>query len=80
MRVNGEKNFPKTYKIWQYIVLTNCEKRDILLFVYTVVHYLKGTVIYEGAAAPQIINGGTGVLIGGGNQVYIPEVDENWFS
>ena len=40
----------------------------------------KGTVIYEGAAAPQIINGGTGVLIGGGNQVYIPEVDENWFS
>ena len=40
MRVNGEKNFPKTYKIWQYIVLTNCEKRGILLLVYTVDHYL----------------------------------------
>ena len=39
----------------------------------------KGTVIYEGTAATQTINGGTGQLIGGGNQVYIPEVKSNWF-
>ena len=39
----------------------------------------KGTTIYEGAAAPQDINGGAGQLLGGGNQVYIPEVDPNWF-
>jgi len=39
----------------------------------------KGTVIYEGTAAPQVINGGAGQLIGGGNQVYIPEVDASWF-
>lgn len=40
----------------------------------------KGTIIYEGAAAPQIINGGAGQLIGGGNQVFIPEVDSSWFN
>lgn len=40
----------------------------------------KGTVIYEGVAGPQIINGGAGQLLGGGNQVYIPEVDANWFN
>lgn len=40
----------------------------------------KGNVIYEGTAAPQTINGGVGQLIGGGNQVYIPEVNANWFS
>ncbi|WP_162920173.1 RHS repeat-associated core domain-containing protein [Paenisporosarcina cavernae] len=40
----------------------------------------KGNVIYEGTAAPQTINGGAGHLIGGGNQVYIPEVNANWFS
>ena len=39
----------------------------------------KGTVIYEGTAAPQTINGGAGQLIGGGNQVYIPEVNASWF-
>ncbi|QMV42440.1 RHS repeat-associated core domain-containing protein [Cohnella cholangitidis] len=39
----------------------------------------KGTVIYEGTAAPQTINGGAGQLIGGGDQVYIPEVNANWF-
>ena len=39
----------------------------------------KGTVIYEGTAAPQIINDGTGYLTGGGNQVYIPEVNPSWF-
>ncbi len=33
----------------------------------------KGTVIYDGVAAPQTINGGAGKLLGG-NQVYIPEV------
>ena len=38
----------------------------------------KGTVIYEGAAAPQSINGGAGQLLGGGNQVYIPEVNASW--
>jgi RHS repeat-associated protein len=32
----------------------------------------KGTVIYEGAAAPQ------GALLGGGSQVYIPKVDPSW--
>jgi hypothetical protein len=35
----------------------------------------KGTTIYEGTAAPQTLNktiGGTGQLIGGRNQVYIP--------
>jgi RHS repeat-associated protein len=39
----------------------------------------KGTVIYEGTAAAQTINGGAGQLIGGGNQIYIPEVNANWF-
>ena len=36
----------------------------------------KGTVIYEGAAAPQLI--GVGQILGGGNQVYIPRVDPKW--
>jgi len=40
----------------------------------------KGTVIYEGTAASQTINGGAGQLIGGGNQVYIPEVKASWFN
>ena len=39
----------------------------------------KGTVIFEGTAAPQVINGGTGILPGGGNQIFIPEVDSSWF-
>ncbi|MBB6716809.1 hypothetical protein [Clostridium gasigenes] len=44
----------------------------------------KGTVIYEGTAALQILNeeiGGTGQLIGGGNQVYCPweELNPKWF-
>lgn len=39
----------------------------------------KGTVIYEGTAAPQVINGGAGYLPGGGNQVYIPNVESGWF-
>jgi len=39
----------------------------------------RGTVIYEGTAAPQSIFGGAGRLIGGGNQVYIPEVNPSWF-
>jgi hypothetical protein len=38
-----------------------------------------GTTIYQGTAAPQTINGGTGYLLGGGNQVYIPEVENEWF-
>jgi len=36
----------------------------------------KGTVIFEGAAAPQ--STGVGQLLGGGNQVYIPKVDPAW--
>jgi hypothetical protein len=36
-----------------------------------------GTAIYEGAAAPQAIGSG-GSLIGGGSQVYIPQVDPAW--
>ncbi len=39
----------------------------------------KGTVIYEGTAASQSINGGVGQLLGGGNQIYIPEVYGSWF-
>ena len=43
----------------------------------------KGTTIYEGTAAPQIIKdsmGNTiGKLPGGGNQVYIPKVNAGWF-
>ncbi|MDD4681055.1 MAG: filamentous hemagglutinin, partial [Clostridia bacterium] len=39
----------------------------------------RGTVIYEGRAASQIINGGAGRLIGGGNQIYISEVNSSWF-
>ena len=35
-----------------------------------------GTKIYEGAAAPQRIPGGS--LLGGGNQVYIPRVPNSW--
>jgi hypothetical protein len=50
----------------------------------TTVTVPKGTVIYEGTAAPQTLNetiGGTGELIGGGNQVYIPrgELNAEWF-
>jgi hypothetical protein len=42
----------------------------------------KGTITYEGIAAPQSINGGTGSLLGGGNQVYIPRevLKPSWFS
>ena len=39
----------------------------------------KGTIIYEGRAALQAINGGAGQLLGGGNQIYIPEVNPLWF-
>jgi hypothetical protein len=41
----------------------------------------KGTTIYEGTAAHQIINGGAGRLAGGGNQVFIPweVLDKSWF-
>ena len=44
----------------------------------------KGTIIYEGVAAPQNIltnskNYILGTLPGGGNQVYIPNVKEGWF-
>lgn len=43
----------------------------------------KGTVIYEGTAGPQIITDSmgnrVGTLPGGGNQIYIPEVDTSWF-
>ena len=43
----------------------------------------KGTVIYEGTAAPQNILDGVGntigTLPGGGNQVYIPKVEVGWF-
>lgn len=43
----------------------------------------KGTVIYEGTAGPQIIKDSlgnrVGMLPGGGNQIYIPEVDASWF-
>ena len=41
----------------------------------------KGTIIYEGRAASQGINGGAGNLLGGGNQIYIPEARLNipWF-
>jgi len=41
----------------------------------------KGVTIYEGYAAPQVINGGAGFLIGGENQVFIKREDLNpkWF-
>ena len=41
----------------------------------------KGTIIYEGFAAPQTINGGAGMLMGGGSQIYIPEArfNSSWF-
>ena len=43
----------------------------------------KGTVIYEGTAAPQNICDSRGNVIGtlpgGGNQIYIPRVEERWF-
>ena len=39
----------------------------------------KGTVIYEGSAAPQTIYGDSGSLLSGGNQVYISEVNASWF-
>ena len=37
------------------------------------VYVPSGTVYYEGYAAPQIIGGGSGQLIGGGNQIYVPQ-------
>ncbi|RHH66519.1 MULTISPECIES: hypothetical protein [Vagococcus] len=43
----------------------------------------KGTVIYEGTAEAQTLTDNMGNMIGtlpgGGNQVYIPEVDAKWF-
>ena len=45
----------------------------------TTVTVPKGTTIYVGTAAPQIINGGAGILLGGGSQIYMPEVDALWF-
>ena len=39
----------------------------------------KGTIIHEGRAALQATNGGAGQLLGGGNQIYIPEVNPLWF-
>lgn len=39
----------------------------------------KGTTIIEGTATPQSIYKGAGNLLGGGNQVYIPEVNPTWF-
>ncbi len=41
----------------------------------------KGTVIYEGSAASQSINGGAGSLLGGGNQIYRPKgaLNSSWF-
>ena len=43
----------------------------------------KGTIVYEGTAAPQNILDSKGNIIGtlqgGGNQIYIPEVKEWWF-
>ena len=46
----------------------------------TIVIVPKGTRIFEGTTALQLINDGTGMLIGGGNQIYIPEVDADWFT
>ena len=43
----------------------------------------KGTIIYEGIAAPQNIYDSLGnvigILPGGGNQIYIPTVEARWF-
>ena len=36
------------------------------------VYLPKGTVFFEGYAAPQAINGGNGMLMGGGSQIYVP--------
>lgn len=46
------------------------------------VHVPKGTIYYEGFAAPQSINRGLGVLLGGGNQIYTPRGGFNllWFT
>jgi len=48
------------------------ELRAITATDVTLVTIPKGTVIFEGAAAVQPINGGAGQLFGGGNQIYIP--------
>lgn len=44
----------------------------------------KGTKIYEGSAAPQAVTDNSGNIIGhlpgGGNQVYIPNVNARWFN
>jgi hypothetical protein len=37
----------------------------------------RGTIIFEGAVAPQITEMG-GIILGGGNQVYIPRVFAEW--
>ena len=44
----------------------------------TTVTVPKGTTIYEGVASSQTINVGAGQLLGGGNQVYVPGVDQSW--
>jgi hypothetical protein len=36
-----------------------------------------GTEVFEGSAGPQDLIGG-GSLMGGGNQIYIPQVDPSW--
>ena len=44
---------------------------------------LSVNAVYEGTAAPQVIRdsmgNGIGILPGGGNQVYIPNIREEWF-
>lgn len=41
----------------------------------TVIRVPAGTTIYEGFAAPQVGKAGYPSFLGGGNQVYLPEVD-----
>lgn len=71
----------ETYQGWKYedsIMVFLKYSFNSALYVEKVT-VPKGTVIYEGTAAPQVINGGAGYLPGGGNQVYIPNVESGWF-
>ena len=47
----------------------------------TEVIVLKGRTIHKGYAAPQVINGGAGILPGGGSQVFIERevLQSAWF-
>jgi hypothetical protein len=44
---------------------------------YSIIRVPQGAEVFEGVVGPQPLEGG-GSLLGGGSQVYIPQVDPDW--